>query len=117
MIELMKPKLTFTQSEIQDGDIICFQVDLSEKEYVFFCPSAWTSQLTASLRVHDLDSQGLYSNPMQYYDFLQNRVMVVFRPKFEEPDQDHPEFSLVLSKKQNYDVVSAGLEHDLRAVY
>lgn len=32
MIELMKPKLTFTQSEIQDGDIICFQVDLNEKE-------------------------------------------------------------------------------------
>lgn len=34
MIELMKPKLTFTQSEIQDGDIICFQVDVPEKEYV-----------------------------------------------------------------------------------
>jgi ubiquitin carboxyl-terminal hydrolase 7 len=34
MIELMKPKLTFTQSEIQDGDIICFQVDLPEKECV-----------------------------------------------------------------------------------
>ena len=32
MIELMKPKLTFTQSEIQDGDIICFQVDVAEKE-------------------------------------------------------------------------------------
>jgi ubiquitin carboxyl-terminal hydrolase 7 len=32
MIELMKSKLTFTQSEIQDGDIICFQVDLAEKE-------------------------------------------------------------------------------------
>ena len=32
MIELMKPKLTFTQSEIQDGDIICFQVEISEKE-------------------------------------------------------------------------------------
>lgn len=59
-----------------------------------------------SPRVHDLDGQGLYSNPMQYYDFLQNRVMVVFRPKFEEPDQVHPEFSLVLSKKQNYDVVN-----------
>ena len=34
MIEHMKPKLTFSQSEIQDGDVICFQVDLSEKEYV-----------------------------------------------------------------------------------
>jgi ubiquitin carboxyl-terminal hydrolase 7 len=88
MIELMKPKYTFTQSEIQDGDIICFQVDISDKE------------------VHDLESQGLYSNPQQFYDFLQNRVMVLFRPKFDEPDTDQPEFSLVLSKKQNYDAVS-----------
>lgn len=32
MIELMKPKFTFAQSEIQDGDVICFQVDQSEKE-------------------------------------------------------------------------------------
>jgi len=36
MIELMKPKATFIQSEIQDGDIICFQVEMNEKEYVFF---------------------------------------------------------------------------------
>jgi hypothetical protein len=34
MIELMKPKFTFVQSEIQDGDVICFQVDLSDTEYV-----------------------------------------------------------------------------------
>lgn len=32
LIGLMNPKLTFAQSEIQDGDIICFQVELSEKE-------------------------------------------------------------------------------------
>ncbi|OBZ75098.1 Ubiquitin carboxyl-terminal hydrolase 21 [Grifola frondosa] len=98
MIELMKPKLTFTQSEIQDGDIICFQVDMSEKEF------------------HDIDSQGLYSNPTQFYDFLQNRVMIVFKPKYEEPDQDHPEFNVVLSKKQNYDTMSSKvgevLKHD-----
>ncbi|KAH9921290.1 ICP0-binding domain of ubiquitin-specific protease 7-domain-containing protein [Fomitopsis serialis] len=35
----------------------------------------------------------------EYYDFLQNRVMVLFRPKFEEPVHDHPEFNLILSKK------------------
>jgi ubiquitin carboxyl-terminal hydrolase 7 len=57
-------------------------------------------------RTHDLESQGLYSNPTQFYDFLQNRVMIIFRPKYEEPDHDHPEFNLVLSKKQNYDTVS-----------
>lgn len=96
MIELMKPKLTFAQSEIQDGDVICFQVEQTDKE------------------IHDLESQGLYSNPIQFYDFLQNRVMIIFRPKFEE--HDRPEFSLVLSKKHNYDVMSqkAGefLRHD-----
>ncbi|KAG2058769.1 cysteine proteinase [Suillus hirtellus] len=32
MIELMKQKLTFAQSEIQDGDDIWFQVDHSEKD-------------------------------------------------------------------------------------
>ena len=32
MIEIMKSKMTFAQSEIQDGDVICFQVDLSDKE-------------------------------------------------------------------------------------
>ncbi|KAH7923859.1 cysteine proteinase [Leucogyrophana mollusca] len=98
MIELMKQKLTFAQSEIQDGDVICFQVEHSDKE------------------IHDLESQGLYSNPIQFYDFLQNRVMIIFRPKFEEPDHDHPEFSLILSKKHNYDIMSqkAGefLRHD-----
>ena len=63
-------------------------------------------RISVYCRVHDLENQGLYSNPTQYYDFLQNRVMIVFRPKFEESDQEYPEFSLVLSKKQNYDVVS-----------
>ncbi|KAI4527549.1 cysteine proteinase [Schizophyllum commune Loenen D] len=96
MIELMKPRSTFTQSEIQDGDVICFQVDIPDNE------------------IRDLESQGLYSNPMQYYDFLQNRVMVIFRPKYEEPDHDHPEFHLVFSKKQNYDVMSQKVGEHLR---
>ncbi|TEB31291.1 ubiquitin carboxyl-terminal hydrolase 5 [Coprinellus micaceus] len=98
MIELMKSKQSFAQSEIQDGDIICFQVDLPEKE------------------IHDLEMQGLYSNPVQFYDFLQNRVMIFFRPKHEEPNPENPEFSLVLSKKQNYDImankVGEALRHD-----
>ncbi|KZT28449.1 cysteine proteinase [Neolentinus lepideus HHB14362 ss-1] len=96
MIELMKPKLTFAQSEIQDGDVICFQVEINDKE------------------VHDIESQGLYSNPVQYYDFLQNRVMIIFRPKFEEPDMSHPEFNLVLSKKQNYDIMATKVGEYLR---
>ena len=57
------------------------------------------------LRVHDLETQGLYSNPVQFYDFLQNRVMIIFRPKFEEVSPQNPELSIVLSKKQTYDTV------------
>ena len=69
-------------------------------------PNALLAIPNARTRVHDLESQGLYSNPGQYYDFLQNRVLIIFKPKFEEPDQDNPEFKLILSKKQNYDMVS-----------
>lgn len=58
-----------------------------------------------TFRIHDIDTQGLHSNPQQFYDFLQNRVMIVFKPKFEEADHENPEFSLTLSKKQNYDAV------------
>ncbi|KLO14677.1 cysteine proteinase [Schizopora paradoxa] len=99
MIEIMKTKTTFAQSEIQDGDVICFQVDINEKE------------------THDLENQGLYSNPISYYDFLQNRVLINFRPKFEEPDDNvNPEFKLTLSKKMTYDhmatKVADRLQHD-----
>src|SRR5712671_2737439 len=102
MIECMKPKLTFSQSEIQDGDVICFQVDLSDKEYV--CAKLFFVVYLIPARIHDLEIQGLYSNPIQFYDFLQNRVMIVFRPK-SDADTESPEFSLVLSKKQTYDTV------------
>ena len=87
MIELMKPKLTFQQSEIQDGDVICFQVEMKETE------------------IHDLEAQGLYSNPIQFYDFLQNRVMINFRPKYDEVSDENKELSIVLSKKHTYDIV------------
>ena len=87
MIESMKPRLTLAKSEIQTGDIICFQVEISDQE------------------ARDLESQRLYSNPNQFYEFLQNRVMVLFRPKFDQPSADQPEFTLGLNKKQNYDAV------------
>ena len=63
-----------------------------------------------------METQGLYSNPAQFYDFLQNRVMILFRPKFDEAEPD-PEFSLVLSKKQNYDAVCVQVHELLCCVY
>ncbi|KAI6021205.1 ICP0-binding domain of ubiquitin-specific protease 7-domain-containing protein [Pisolithus marmoratus] len=98
MIKLMKPKLTLAQSDILDGGIICFQVEQETKEF------------------RNLETQGLYSNPIHFYGFLQNRVMIVFRPKLEKPDTGHPEFNLVLSQKHTYDTMAhrAGeyLQHD-----
>jgi len=57
MIEPMKPKYTFTQSDVADGDIICFQAEISDKE------------------ARDLESQGLYSDIQRFYNFLQHRAM------------------------------------------
>ncbi|GAA5919656.1 hypothetical protein JCM1841_005211 [Sporobolomyces salmonicolor] len=97
MIELMKMKATFLQSEIQDGDIVCFQVDMSERE------------------LQDLDKQQMFTNPIQFYDFFLNRVVVTFRPKFEDPTPEN-EFCVTLSKKNTYDqmAVKVGerLKHD-----
>ena len=56
MIELMKLGDTFEQNEIQDGDIICFQVDFSNQG------------------VNKFEAQGLCSNPQQFYKVLRNRV-------------------------------------------
>lgn len=53
----MDPKQVFSQSDIQDGDIVCFQIDISDKE------------------VRDLESRGLHSNPQQFYNFLRNQVV------------------------------------------
>ncbi|GAA5992402.1 hypothetical protein JCM11641_002734 [Rhodosporidiobolus odoratus] len=98
MIEVMKMKATFLQSEIQDGDIVCFQVDLSEQQ------------------PQDSDKQQAFTNPIQFYDFFLNRVVVTFRPRFEDPDREYDEFSVTLSKKNSYDqmAVKVGerLKHD-----
>lgn len=55
-------------------------------------------------RVADMENQGMYSNPVSYYDFLQNRVMVHFKPK-DEDSEKAAEFNLTLSKKMTYDMV------------
>jgi ubiquitin carboxyl-terminal hydrolase 7 len=60
MIELMKPKFSFSQSEIQDGDVICFQVDIPDKEFVIIVV-IHAHCLIWIIRAHDLESQGLHS--------------------------------------------------------
>ena len=88
MIEPMKPKSTLAQAEIQDGDIVCFQKVISDKE---------TSALLSS---------GHYSDARDFYDYLLNRVSVCFSPK-TVTDIDKEVFNLVLSRKTTYDQLAA----------
>ncbi|KAL4753186.1 hypothetical protein BDW72DRAFT_169487 [Aspergillus terricola var. indicus] len=93
MIDLMKPKQTFQQSEIQDGDIITFQKVVKESE---------------------LPQTAIYPDAKLYYDYLVNRVIIKFAPIKADPNE---EFELVLSKKMTYDQFSKkvaeylGVEH------
>lgn len=90
MIEAMKPKQTFQQSEIQDGDIICFQQNFSEAE-----------QPAVS-----------YTDARQYYDFLLNRTTIALHPR---PGLNGESFTLTLSKKMVYDQFTAKVAEHLQA--
>ncbi|POG66834.1 ubiquitin carboxyl-terminal hydrolase 5 [Rhizophagus irregularis DAOM 181602=DAOM 197198] len=90
MIEEVKLKSTFQQSEIDDGDIICFQKALTEKEiqeHTIFC------------RYWDIP---------HFYESLTLRIVVSFKPKLKDRDPK-PEFDLVLNKKWTYDQVAGAV--------
>ena len=79
MIDPMKPKLTFLQAEIGNGDIITFQRIVMDSE---------------------IPSTALFTDARQYYDYLLNRTNVTFAP-IKAGDGD--EFTLALSGKMTYD--------------
>ncbi|PLN77676.1 ubiquitin C-terminal hydrolase [Aspergillus taichungensis] len=82
MIEPMKSKQTFQQSEIQDGDIITFQRTIAEA---------------------DLPSTAIFPDAKQYYDHLLNQMPVTFAPI---RDTEAEEFTLTLSRRMTYDQFS-----------
>ncbi|KAJ3098511.1 hypothetical protein HDU97_003967 [Phlyctochytrium planicorne] len=87
MVEVLKPKTSFQAAELGDGDIICFQKDLTPAE------------------VNDLPDPALALVP-QYFENLQNRLVVLFKSKpKQDKDTVRPDVELVLSKKMVYDVV------------
>ncbi|KAI7815889.1 ubiquitin carboxyl-terminal hydrolase 5 [Gamsiella multidivaricata] len=94
MIEPMKMKLTFHQSEIQGGDIIVFQKELTPKE------------------ANDLREQNAKASIPQYFDYIYNRVVVDFKPKNDE-DGTLQTYSIELSKKSTYDQVAQKLSEKL----
>ncbi|KAL8923049.1 MAG: hypothetical protein Q9172_003295 [Xanthocarpia lactea] len=95
MIEPMKPKSTLQQAEIQDGDIVCFQKTLSEKE-----SSA-------------IASTGGYTDTREFYDYLLNRIVIRFIPKVAT-EHEESTFSLALSRKMSYDQYSAKVGEHLK---
>ncbi|KAI4109728.1 MAG: hypothetical protein L6R37_000415 [Teloschistes peruensis] len=95
MIEPMKAKSTLQQAEIQDGDIVCFQRVLSEKE-----SSA-------------IASTGGHTDAREYYDYLMNRIIVSFSPKIATENADD-DFTLALSRKMSYDQFSAKVGERLK---
>ncbi|KAG0307057.1 hypothetical protein BGZ98_001151 [Dissophora globulifera] len=101
MIEPMKMKSTFAQSEIQGGDIIVFQKELTPKE------------------LGEIQQQNLRALIPQHYDYIFNRVMVEFKPKNEQDYSNTataatPQtYSIELSKKITYDEVAAKLAEKL----
>ncbi|KAG0040633.1 hypothetical protein BGZ82_000591 [Podila clonocystis] len=94
MIEPMKMKATFSNCEIQGGDIVVFQKDLTPKE------------------VTELQQQGLRPSAPQHYEYIFNRVVVEFKPKNEE-DTALQTYSIELSRKSSYDQVASKLAEKL----
>ncbi|GBC24696.2 cysteine proteinase [Rhizophagus irregularis DAOM 181602=DAOM 197198] len=90
MIVEMKLKSTFQQSEIQDGDIICFQKALTEKE------------------IQERTTSGRYWDIPHFYESLTLRIVVSFKPKLKYRDPN-PEFDLVLNKKWTYDQIAGAV--------
>ena len=95
MIEPMKAKATLQQAEIQDGDIVCFQRVLSEKE------------------ASAIASTGGYTDAREFYDYLQNRIHIKFYPKVAA-EQGDGQFTLSLSRKMSYDQFSAKVGEHLK---
>lgn len=101
-IDQMKPAQTLLQSEIQHGDIVCFQKYLSPAEKEAFLEKNPTA----------------YTEPPAFYDYLLNRQEVTFLPKpgatqAVELPEDKIQFSLFLSKKDSYDAFAARIAQRL----
>lgn len=88
MIEPLKTTNTFQQSELQSGDIICFQKHVTEAEAT------------------EITNKGQYPDVKQFYDYLINRIKILLWDR-NLPEDTSKEFHLELSRKMTYDQVTA----------
>ncbi|KAI9659775.1 MAG: hypothetical protein M1829_006537 [Trizodia sp. TS-e1964] len=87
MIDSIKPRLTYHQAEIQDGDIICFQKNYSQNEIAAFA------------------EEGKRTDVRGHYDFLMNQIRIRFFNKLSRNISDGA-FDLALSRKTTYEQLS-----------
>ncbi|PKK79919.1 hypothetical protein RhiirC2_860249 [Rhizophagus irregularis] len=95
MIEEKKPKSTFQQSEIQDGDIICFQKTLTEKE------------------IQKHKTAGHCWDIPHFYELLTLRIVVSFKPKFDYFCTVKVVTAEIFKKHKGFDLVDFKNWHDL----
>ncbi|KAI9103187.1 cysteine proteinase [Phlyctochytrium arcticum] len=93
MIDALKPKMTFAQAELGDGDIICFQQDIKADE----------EQLP----------KGAPIDVAAYFDQLRNRVTITFKEKGHEREEGG--HTIVLSRKMSYQTVAQAIARELDA--
>ena len=94
MIDPMNTKSTFGQSELQHGDIICFQEILSDEE-----------QKT-------LQQSGKYIDPPSFYNYLFYRTDIWFVDRVDSGNDDKI-FKLELSKIMTYDQIAQKVANHL----
>ena len=112
MIEPVKPNSTFQQSEIQDGDIICFQRGISPKRYPPLDSIVHENILTV-FRQEELLREGKCPDPIRFYEFLSNKITLKFIPRYTDQTVKE-EFSCTLSKNMKYEQVAAKVAEHLQ---
>lgn len=95
MIEPLRTKATFSQSEIVDGDIVCAQRIVPETE---------RASLTAA---------GKFPTAEMYYDFCHNKISIKIIPRFPEAEIN-TKFDITLSRKMTYDTISTKIAEQLK---
>jgi ubiquitin carboxyl-terminal hydrolase 7 len=119
MIEPMKAKQSLKAAELQDGDIVCFQLADSKSSEP---RSSETVQESISLLTHQLTLADVDRSPSTirstldriedarlFYDFLLHKRVVKIHPhptRNANPE-DYEPFNLTLSSKHTYDQISA----------
>lgn len=125
MIEPMKAKQSLKAAELQDGDIVCFQLapsgsDAETPSIKSRSPSSKSSDSVSTMSDKTLVNKNpdrIESAPA-FYDFLLHKREVWFNPhptRNANPEQFQP-FSMILSSKQTYDQVAAKIGERLGGV-